>query len=242
MSDSLVNPGAKPPQPALPVHSWAGYPIAHPDHIPSLDQAAAIYEFQHGIPKGQAEARAHADYVRKQRVEAASHHLQGARAAAAAGDMESARNHNAMYELHSKALGFEPASVHPDIVGHMLGNPGKYKFKAHRGDLFAVDHSVTKAEAFNSLYKQLERLSKSVQAPDLKKVAPPGFSEATMHKLKRQHGEEAAFKIAWAAHNKATKKSEMKSSTKKPKAVPCVCQSYHFPHRSGSGKCQATRK
>ena len=36
----------------------------------------------------------------------------------------------------------------------------------------------------------------------IKTVAPPGFSEATMHKLKRKHGVENAFKIAWSQHNK----------------------------------------
>ena len=39
----------------------------------------------------------------------------------------------------------------------------------------------------------------------LDKVAPPGFSEDTMHKLKARYGEESAFKIAWAAHNKIKK-------------------------------------
>lgn len=37
---------------------------------------------------------------------------------------------------------------------------------------------------------------------NIKTVAPPGFSEATMHKLKRQHGVKNAFKIAWSQHNK----------------------------------------
>lgn len=41
---------------------------------------------------------------------------------------------------------------------------------------------------------------------ELEKVAPPGFSEKTMHELKAKHGVESAFKIAWAAHNKKGKK------------------------------------
>lgn len=43
---------------------------------------------------------------------------------------------------------------------------------------------------------------------ELRKVAPPGVSEETMHKLKAKYGTESAFKIAWSAHNKA-KKAEM---------------------------------
>lgn len=40
----------------------------------------------------------------------------------------------------------------------------------------------------------------------IKTVAPPGFSEATMHQLKRKHGVANAFKIAWSQHNKVSKK------------------------------------
>jgi hypothetical protein len=32
--------------------------------------------------------------------------------------------------------------------------------------------------------------------------SPPGFSEETMHKLKRKHGETSAFKIAWSQYEK----------------------------------------
>jgi hypothetical protein len=54
----------------------------------------------------------------------------------------------------------------------------------------------------------------------LEKKAPPGWSEETMHKLKREHGVESAFKIAWAAYNKKhgkTDKSEKKADSKKSK-------------------------
>jgi len=43
----------------------------------------------------------------------------------------------------------------------------------------------------------------------MEKVAPPGFDEATMHKLKAKYGVESAFKIAWAAHNKKDNKKDM---------------------------------
>ena len=44
------------------------------------------------------------------------------------------------------------------------------------------------------------------KSEELDKVAPPGFSEETMHKLKAKHGTESAFKIAWATHNKLKEK------------------------------------
>jgi len=72
---------------------------------------------------------------------------------------------------------------------------------------------------------------------ELAKKAPPGFSEETMHKLKREHGVESAFKIAWAAHNKQTKKAEMPAGKKK--VMPCRCDAYSHPHRTGGGKCPA---
>ena len=39
--------------------------------------------------------------------------------------------------------------------------------------------------------------------PDIYAEAPPGFSEDTMHSLKRKHGTESAFKIAWSTYNKS---------------------------------------
>ncbi len=45
------------------------------------------------------------------------------------------------------------------------------------------------------------------ERPDFNKEAPPGFSEGTMLALKEKHGEDKAFQIAWAAHNKHKKKS-----------------------------------
>ncbi len=59
-------------------------------------------------------------------------------------------------------------------------------------------------ESSDSGYEESSDMNKS----GLQKVAPPGFSEKTMHELKAKHGTESAFKIAWAAHNKKTGKSE----------------------------------
>ncbi len=285
MSDNeLTNPSAKPPAPTEHAASWAGRVVAHKDHGPDLDAAAAIHEFHDHLPRAEAEEKAYKDYVKSQHTEAAAHHLLGMKAAAAGGDMESARKHGLMYELHSKALGHESVGpAHPSVQAHMEKNPGKVKFKPHRGDLFALDkkeEAVTKSELMHALYETLVKASDSdpdgenfalqhtdaegktrtlpvrhkthatakvhaaVRAhkygghvdvvdirepgkvlsthpvvkksePELQKVAPPGFSEATMHKLKREHGVEAAFKIAWAAHNKATKKAE---KTERPPA------------------------
>ncbi len=51
-------------------------------------------------------------------------------------------------------------------------------------------------------------LNPTKKSESLDKVAPPGFDEKTMHKLKEKYGKEGGFKVAWSAHNKKIKKSE----------------------------------
>lgn len=54
-----------------------------------------------------------------------------------------------------------------------------------------------KVEAGIKVKKMYTKKQKRMHA-----VAPPGFSEKTMHQLKRKHGTEVAFKIAWSKHNR----------------------------------------
>lgn len=118
---------------------WMGKKIVHPDHIQHLEQAAAINEFHHKMPREHAETKAHNDYRLEQHTIAAAHHLQGAKAAQGAGDMESARKHGAMYEMHVRQLGHEPVGPVPDVVRAHLDNPERtsiYKFKPHKSDIF----------------------------------------------------------------------------------------------------------
>jgi hypothetical protein len=62
-------------------------------------------------------------------------------------------------------------------------------------------------EVLQELYKSFPALVEDDMAKaEMAKVAPPGFSEETMHELKRKHGVESAFKIAWAAYKKNGKK------------------------------------
>ncbi len=78
--------------------------------------------------------------------------------------------------------------------------------------------------AMGAPLNQSEKTEKHMDTNDIKKAilekkAPPGFSEETMHKLKRKHGVTSAFKIAWAAHNR---KSGKKGETKKSEDAPFV--------------------
>lgn len=69
----------------------------------------------------------------------------------------------------------------------------------------------------------------------LEKKSPPGRKEEVEELKGKGLPASEAFGIAWKQqneHGKPTKKGEMS-----PKVVPCVCSSYQFPHRHGSGKC-----
>lgn len=181
----LLDPETAPtPTPAkhkgVPAPTWVGRSIAHEDHAKGLEMDAAMNEFGHKMPRAQAEEEAHKKYVENQHVEAAAHHLAGIKAAHGAGDMEAARKHGLMYNLHSKALGTDPVGpAHPSVVSSMEKTPAKvYKFKAHRGDLFALEsegnggeEKTEKAEeALYTIYAACEALTKAEKKPKAKVV------------------------------------------------------------------------
>lgn len=128
----------KKPTPLL----WMGRPILRAEDHHLLETDAAINEFHHRMPRHEAEEKAHKDYVRKQHIEAAAHHLNGMKAAQSNADIEDAQKHGMMYERHLKALGHEPGPV-PAEVQQAAKSPDRkplYKFKAHHGDFFALDN------------------------------------------------------------------------------------------------------
>ncbi len=214
--DEQVIASVPPPTPTSPEAeklkppSWMGRPVTSKDHLQDLETEAAINEFGPSrMPRGQAEEHAYKGYVQKQHTEAAAHHLAGMRAAHASGDMESARKHSLMYGVHSKALGHDPVGpAHPSVAAHLEGNPGKVKFKPHRGDLFAIQ--------------------KPPEAPVIASSPPPGLGKALHAIWERASALVKNDVNSWA-------KSEL--AARKAKAVPCICTSYKFPHRHGSGKC-----
>lgn len=130
------------PGPRIPLHTWLDrFPITDPDHAHDLESRAAINEFHHKMPRSEAESKAHSDYVRDRHVEAAAHHLAGMKAAHGAGDMDAARKHSVMYNLHIKALGHDPISPPPQevVAASKKETPSVYKFKPHKSDAFAIE-------------------------------------------------------------------------------------------------------
>jgi hypothetical protein len=241
---------------------WLGRPIAKPEDAHGLETKAAIHEFNHKLPRHQAEQKAYDEYVHENHVGAAAHHLSGMKAAQASGHMEEARKHGVLYEMHINALGHAAHQPVPLEVQAKAAEGGEpvYKFKPHSGDVHvltkfeemaksqrcqwmstestkqrcgnpasikvggrsycyiharkltdrkpgaAAGHksdipglAKSTQERLHGLYKSLADI---VMSEKMKKSAPPGFSEETMHKLKDKHGTESAFKIAWAAYEK----------------------------------------
>lgn len=130
--------------------TWLGrYPVALAEHIPDLEQRAAVHEFGSKMPRHKAEEAAYADYKRDQLVEATAHHLVGMRAAHAAGQLEQAKRHGVMYGLGLKALGHTDLLSPPDDVASKAAHtPSEvYRFKAHPGDAFALQSMDQPPEA-----------------------------------------------------------------------------------------------
>lgn len=116
------------------------YPVLDPEHMPGLDQLAAVHEFQNKMPRHQAEAAAYDQYKKEQTEDAAAHHYAGMLAAHGAGDMDAARKHGVMYALAAKAMGADPVGEPPPEVLTKVKNtpPEVYRFKAHKGDAFTL--------------------------------------------------------------------------------------------------------
>ena len=120
---------------------WQGHPVRDEEHHRDLDLKAAIYQFHHGLDRAASEKRVkHEDRVERHQ-QAAAHHLDGMRASYAVGNHEDAQQHHAMYSLHVKALGGDPAGAVPSEVAKWQGDKEKkhaYTFKGHGDDQFLV--------------------------------------------------------------------------------------------------------
>ena len=119
---------------------WLGRPILDEADAEGLGWDAAVHEFSHGLPRAEAEERAHRDYATARMREAAAHHRRGIEVARAAGDHEAAHKHSVMYGLAADALGFPAADAAPPEVQALIdAEPDKnYKFKTHKGDYFSL--------------------------------------------------------------------------------------------------------
>ena len=117
--------------------TWMGRRIVKDTDADRLEEAAALLEFGEGVPRSQAEDRAHRDYLADQHRRAAAHHLRGLRAAQAAGDLEEGAKHGEAYHHHMGKLGHDSMDQVPDDVKALVEADDRgthYRFKAHGAD------------------------------------------------------------------------------------------------------------
>lgn len=129
-------------------HVWQGRPITSPEDAHDLESRAAVGEFKHRQARPDAEHRAYFEYKQDKHREAAAYHLQGLKAAQAAGSHEEGHKHGMMYQLHMKQLGLDPMGPVPHEIQGLADKQEKfYRFKAHRGDAFLLqDDGLGKSE------------------------------------------------------------------------------------------------
>ena len=96
--------------------TWLGRDIVDQGHSQDLERMAAINEFEHGMPREMAEAKAYQEYRVDQHAQAAAHHLVGMKHARAGGAHEESDRHALMYEQHVKAMGESPHGAVPAAV------------------------------------------------------------------------------------------------------------------------------
>jgi hypothetical protein len=114
------------------------YNILAPEDTDSLDTNSAVLEFRGGLPKEQAEAKAHTNYLRNHALDAAAYHYLGMRAAVAAQHIPAAKQHGQAYILAMRHLGLGPTDAPPKEVLDRIQDFEKspYKFSAHKADEF----------------------------------------------------------------------------------------------------------
>lgn len=126
------------------------YDIVDPTHVGDLETHSAINEFQHKMPRHEAEAKAYQDYIKERTVDSAAHHLTGMKAAQGAGDMDSARRHGIMYQTALKKLGHpEIGEPPPEVKNKMKHDPDKiYRYKGHEADSLLAEPVEKSEERF----------------------------------------------------------------------------------------------
>lgn len=131
---------------------WLNRKIVHPSHADELENASALNEFEHGLPRDQAEGKAYDEYRKAHHRTAASHHLRGMKAAQASGDMEEARKHGIAFAMHMDGLGHDPMDEVPEEIRKLSDGDDKdrfSKFKAHKADTFFLDKEPKGTTSWN---------------------------------------------------------------------------------------------
>ena len=112
------------------------YPVLDDADHNSLEADAAINEFKLGMPKDQAEASDHKDYLKQHALKVAAHHLQGIRVANASNAEEAAKMHGKAFEAAMKHAGLSTDKVLPEVQALVDSSKPLYNYKSHPADAF----------------------------------------------------------------------------------------------------------
>jgi len=146
------------------------YETLKPEDHDQLEANSAINEFRGGLPKEEAESKAHQDYLKNHAMDSAAFHYIGMRCATAAQHEPAAKKHGAAYSLAMKHLGLNPLDAPPKEILDRVKDVEKspYKFSAHAADSFfepKVEIPGIKEEPANRTLELLERLKALKVAP-----------------------------------------------------------------------------
>jgi hypothetical protein len=154
--------------------SWLGrFPMLDTTHADDLEMRAAINEHHYGMPRAQAEEKAHSDYRRDKIVEAAAHHLNGMTAAHSIGHMDEAQKHAVMYALALHQLGHKDLVSPPDDVSKRAKNTPSTDiahFKAHPGDAFSTPPNPSAAPPRGKLEPDVKREAQKMRESQMAKA------------------------------------------------------------------------
>ncbi len=188
------------------------------DDIPELERDAGNNEFIQRMPRLEAEDKAYSDYKTKHHAKAAAHHLTMMRAASAAGAHNEAKRHKLIYDLHLKALGYDPTDHKvPDKVQTLVTDPDRnpgMKFQPHKADTFLLDKNdngtylgeeLAKAEVRkpNPTLRDVLREPPREDVIDLYRKMRPDYLKATLGRMVNALNSPAAQSPALHSHIRA---------------------------------------
>lgn len=178
---------------------WKNRRISDPAHHDELEAAAAGLEFgATRLDRTGAEDAAYREYKRKQHVAAISHHAHAVRAAVSAGLREEGEKHNALYSLHMKALGFNPASSPPPSAMVQQSFKDFGKFTPHPADQLLVESSMSKSDRAD-FFKYVDSDASFLSEPDTEEPELSKSLKSPMA-LEQLHGQKV--RVYFNLHNR----------------------------------------
>lgn len=146
------------------------YDVLSEDDHPALEAAAAVHELRNGLPKEEAEAKAHGDYLRNHAIQAMGHHLLGSKAALAVGNSEAAMMHGKGYEAAATHAGLGLDTVPDEVLDVIKSGKLKsiYNHRSHEADHFFMpkDENGKVDKKIEAPHKDNDKIQKVLEGLD----------------------------------------------------------------------------